>query len=413
MALDPEEYKKRRELRNAQRLEKAEKAKKKRIKWLLIGAAVLVVAILVLILCLRGCSNTSQTGQTQPNLQTIHFAATGDLNVTQRVVASGTGEDYTSLFMDVAAYLAQADVTAVNLEGGLYGPPYGEDRSAPPALAKALKNAGVDMIQLANSYAIAKGTAGLTATIQGIKEAGLTPLGAWSTPAEAKAAKGYTIREVNGIKLALVAFTKGMDGMALPVSSAGCVNLLYKDYSSSYQEVDKEGIVKVLDAVAKERPDAVIALLHWGSEYNDTVSSSQEAIAELMLENGVDVIVGSHSHYVQKVSFDEAAGTLIAYSLGDFLGDAERSGTEYSVILDVELTKNLDTGETYVSGWSYTPIYTLKTETGVRSLAIDGAVGAYDTNWLGKVTEEDYNAMKYALERITARLGIEEQKPSE
>ena len=260
------------------------------------------------------------------------------------------------------------------------------------------------MIQLANSYAISKGSAGLTSTVKGIQSAGFTPLGAWATPSEAKAAKGYTIRQVGDLKLAFVSFTKGMDGMALPVSSAGCVNLLYKDYASSYQEVDTEGIQKVLTAVAKEKPDAVIAMLHWGSEYNDTISGSQEEIAELLLSNGVDVIVGSHSHFVQKIAYDEEKGSLVAYSLGDFLGDAERAGTEYSIILNVELTKNLDTGETKVTGFGYTPIYTQRTDTGVRLLRIPEALGAYDSGWLDKVTETDYQAMQYALERIEARI---------
>ena len=404
MALDPEEFKKRRQLRDAQRQEKAAKAKKRKKLGLIIAAAILAVGVLVLVLSLKGCSNRQSTEETQPRLTTVRFAATGDLNMTEAVASSGSGEDFTSLFLDVAASLADADVTAVNLEGGIYGPPYGTDCSTPPGLLTALKKAGVDLLQLANSYAINKGSAGLTATVNGAKSAGFSPLGAWATPSEAKAAKGYTIRQVGDVKLAFVAFTKGMDGMALPVSSAGCVNLLYKDYASSYQEVDTEGIQKVLDAVAKEKPDATIALLHWGSEYNDTVSATQEEIAELMLAGGVDVIVGSHSHYVQKIDFNADAGTLIAYSLGDFLGDAERAGTEYSIILDVEITKNLDTGETTVTGYGYTPIYTQKTDRGLRLRSIDSAIRAYDANYLDKVPEADYNAMQYALERIKARI---------
>ncbi|MDD6900092.1 MAG: hypothetical protein PUD29_08835, partial [Treponema porcinum] len=62
---------------------------------------------------------------------------------------------------------------------------------------------------------------------------------------------------------------------------------------------------------------------------------------------------------VQEVKYDETAGTLVAYSLGDFFGDAARGGTNYSIILDVEITKDPEKGTCRVTGYSYTPIYTV------------------------------------------------------
>lgn len=413
MAFDPEEFKRRRQLREQQRREKAAKAKKVRLFSLIGGGVILAVGILAIILSLRGCENTSDTPQTTEalNTTTIHLAATGDLNITQKVVGSGNGDDYSGLFLDVASVLAEADITTVNLEGGLYGPPYGVDASAPPALAQALKNAGVDLVQAANSYSIYQGAESLVSTVNGIKSAGLTPVGAWADINEAKASKGYTIREVSGIRIAFVAFTKGfasknddMDSMTLPDISQGCVNLLYTDYASSYQEVDTEGITKVLKAVEKEKPDVTVALLHWGSDYNDTISTTQNQIKDLMLQNGVDAIIGTHPHFLQKMEYDESAGTFVAYSLGDFLGDVPQAGTEYSVILDLEITKNHDTGKTKISGFRYTPIFTLSEETGVRTVRIESAMAAYDSGYLDRVSDETYAAMKYALERIEARI---------
>ena len=412
MAFDPEEFKRRRQLREQQRQEeKAAKAKKLRLFSLIGGGIVLLVGILAITLSLRGCDNASTQETEPPNVTTIHLAATGDLNITQKVVDSGKNDDYSGLFLDVASILADADITTVNLEGGLYGAPYGVDSSAPPALAQALKNAGVDLVQLANSYSIYKGSAGLVSTVNSIKAAGLTPVGAWADTAEAKAAKGYTIREVDGIKIAFVSFTKGfasrndeMESMTLPAISQGCVNLLYTDYTTTYQEVDTQGITKVLKAVAKEKPDITVALLHWGGEYNDTLSSTQAEITELMLENGVNAIIGTHPHFVQKMVYDENAGTFIAYSLGDFLGDVPEDGTEYSVILDLEITKNLDTGKTQITGYSYTPIFTLAEETGVRTVRIESAMAAYESGYLDKISDTTYAKMKYALERIEARI---------
>lgn len=405
MAFDQEQFNRRREARQRRRQEQAAKAKRMRIIVLSGAGILLAVLILVLILSLKGCKAApkAEATQTEPaNVTVIHLSAAGDLNVTPKVVGNAT--DYTNTFLDVAPLLANADITTVNFEGGLYGTPYGEDASAPPQLPEALKNVGVDYVQLANSYTIFRGTAGLSATIAGMRQAGLTPLGAWTNPGAAKEAGGYTICEVQGVKIAFVSFTKGMDGMALPPGSEGSVNLLYKDYSTAYQEVDTEGIEKVLRAAAKEKPDLTVALLHWGSEFNDTISATQQKIVTLMQEGGVDAIIGTHSHYVQKMTLDPQTGLFVAYSLGDFLGNADRPGSEYSVVLDLEITKNNDTGETKVTSFQYTPIFTVTDKGAPQVVRIDTAISAYESGYIDRVSQPTYEAMKYALGRIDARI---------
>ena len=410
MALNPEEFKRRREQRQQQRQKKQRSA----IVRLVICAAVLILCAVLIISIIAGNKSPSsaqtapstEAEQTQPSQTVIHLAAAGDLNITEAVVASGGGNyDYTNTFLDVAHLLADADITALNFEGCLYGAPYGTDRSAPQTLPEALAKAGVDLIQLANSYSIYKGMDGLSDTISGVRLAGMEPVGVYPDAAQAKAGKGYTICNVRGVKIAFVAFTKGMDGMALPPGNEGCVNVLYKDYSTDYQTVDTEGISKILDAAAKEKPDLTVALLHWGSEFNNNTSQSQEKICQLMQEKGVDAIIGTHSHYIQKMTFDPEAGTFVAYSLGDFLGDAQRAGSEYSVILDLEITKDTTTGETKITNFSYTPIFTVAEEgKPLRTVRIHQAMQAFENGYIDGISQQTYDAMKYALERIEARI---------
>ena len=335
----------------------------------------------------------------------IHLVAAGDLNITDAVVASGGEEfDYTNTFLDVAHLLAEGDITVLNFEGNLCGAPYGGiSHSAPQSMADALARCGVDLVQLANSYAINQGISGLQATIQSVKDAGMEPLGVYADERAYKAGKGFTIREVEGIEIAFVAFTKGMDGMTLPQGSEHCVNVLYSDYDSTYQELDTATIHQVLDAVEEAKPDLTVALLHWGSEYNDTVSESQEEIVYLMQERGVDAIIGTHPHYVQQMTYDPETGNFVAYSLGDLISDGNRAGTEYSVVLNLEITKH--GRETKITGYTYTPIFTVN-ERGnpVRSLRIAEAMGAYDSNYVMRVKESTYADMTYALTRIEERI---------
>ena len=273
---------------------------------------------------------------------------------------------------------------------------------------EALADAGVDLVQLANSYSINSGVSGLRNTINGVRLAGMEPLGAYPDNASYAESKGFTICNVNGVKVAFVAFTKGMDGMALPAGSENCVNVLYTDYSSTYQKVDTEKISRIMDAVASAKPDLTVALVHWGSEFNDTVSSSQKKILSLLQSKGADAVIGTHPHYVQQMTLDPETGKFVAYSLGDFFGDASRSGSEYSVILDLEITKNNKTGETKITNYSYTPIFTV-VEKGkpARVVRIHEAMEAYDNLFLERIDPATYDAMAYALQRIEARVNPE------
>ena len=430
MPLHDDEMNMRREKREAQR--RKQQAEAKRLRITLILAAVVLVLCTAGIVFLTGRSDSSQTtvaAETRPTQKptqatepatraqkstktTIHIKAAGDLNVTNTVINAGVavgGYNYTRAFMDVASTLSDADLTVLNLEGNICGEPYGSDTtSAPRELLDGLRNAGVDLIQMANSCTINNGLIGLTSTLQNIRAAGLEPVGAFASESEFQQSKGYTITEAQGVKVAFVAFTKGLGGRGLPAGNDNLVNILYEDYASTYDKIDRTRITSVLKAVEAEKPDITIALLHWGSEYNDDISDTQKSIVNLMKKQGVDVIIGTHPHTVQAIEYDELAGTLVAYSLGDFFGDASRGGTNYSIILDLEITKDSSTGTTKVTNYSYTPIYTVSEAESAdgyrRVVRIDKTVEAWEENYLDKVSQSAKESMVHALERIEARI---------
>ena len=336
----------------------------------------------------------------------INIAAAGDLNVTDKVVASsGITFDFSEMFLDVMPLLTDADYTLLNFEGIFSGSPYGSQlSSAPNQILSALSNAGVDLLQVANSKIITNGMVGLESTLQSIQNAGLQSTGAYATNRDYSSSGGYLIQDIGGVRVAFVAFTKGLDGMALPEGSENCVNLLYEDYSSNYKKVNTTKIKRVLRNAANQKPDIIIALVHWGSEYNDAHSATQESIKNLLFANGVNAIIGTHPHYVQKMELKDD-GTFIAYSLGDFISDAERSGTEYSVVLNLEITRNNMTGETKVTGYSYTPIFTVADDKGIlKVLRLREGIKSYDSGHVNRVTKETYDKMVYALKRVEERV---------
>ena len=366
---------------------------------------------------------TEETKETLPiqksPITTIHIKAAGDLNVTDAVVNAGmavNSYDFSPVFKDVAAILSDADLTVMNFEGNICGAPYGSGTtSAPAELLTALRGCGVDLLQRANSGAINKGLNGLTSTLRAIRSAGIEPVGAFSSSEEFKKSKGYTMTEIQGVKVGFVAFTTGLGGRGMPAGSEDLVNILYTDYATEYQKIDKTRITSILKSMEEEKPDLTVALLHWGSEYNDDISKTQEQIASLLKKNGVDVIIGTHPHTLQPIEFDKSTGTLVAYSLGDFFGDANRGATNYSVILDLEITKDENAGTTKVTDYTLHPIYTVRETECVgnndrRVVRVGTALSAYQGHILDKVTAGCKDSMEDALTRTDERTVMKEEE---
>lgn len=388
-----DEYERDEEVLEQRRLKRLEMKRKHKIKQRIVFGIAALILILAVVLIVRSCTaeqappedeqiNNPVTPPTQPDPEpaepdtTVTMAAVGDIMVYQSQIDAAQQEDGTYNFADsfsaIKAYTSSADLTVGNLELNLCGTtPYsGTPRTAPyfnapDILAQNLADIGFDILQTANTYSIMNGINGLTSTMNILSAAGIEPVGTHTS--DPGTTGGYVIREINGIKIAFIAFTKGLNNMTLPLNSEYCVDLLYTDYNSDYQLVNTTAIINRLDAAKAESPDIIVAMLHWGVEYETTVSDTQEEIEDLLLKNGVDVILGSHSHIVgpmKMVDVETVEGErkecFVAYSLGNFISDmSDRNNAMESVILNLEFTKSGETGETTISNVSYTPLYIL------------------------------------------------------
>lgn len=337
----------------------------------------------------------------------ITIAAAGDINISRELLqsarqADGT-YDFTNIFMGVSPLLSGADLTVADLEVNFCGEPCDPDAyQAPESLLEALSASGVDLVQTANTVSVYNGIAGLSSTLEAVERFGLTPVGTFATGEAYEQSGGYTIVEEKGFRIAFVAFTKGVGNLKLPEGSEHCVNLLYKDYNTTYQEVDTQGIQAVLGRVQGENPDITVALLHWGSEYDDEVSKTQEEIRKLMLENGVDVILGTHSHLVGEIDADLGAGSLTAFSLGNLLSVDETSGANQGIVLKLEFT--MSGGEAKLTDYTYEPVYLAKgEETGTGRYALldtSKVISLYESSYIDRVTQEVYESLCKSRDKV-------------
>ena len=397
--MDEQNFERDEKLLDERRLRRLEQKRRRQLQQRIVLGVLAVILILTIVLIARGCQNQtpSASGQ-QPSASApdtsapetptaqpdtvITLAAVGDIMVYDEQIAaakqSDGSYDFTDSLSAVSALTMGADFTVGNLELNFCGEPYSgrPDFRAPEALALTLKEKGFDLLQTANTYSIQNGISGLKSTIKYLNTVGIDHVGTYAAKDDKETNEGVLLKNVNGIKIAFIAYTKGVNNISVPEGSEYCVDLLYKDYDSEYKEVNTDAIVRSVKAARALNPDLIVAMLHWGSEWDTTVVSTQETITDLLLTNGVDIILGSHPHVVGEMKLvpvttvdGQQKTCFVAYSLGNFLSSPDSQKYDYameSLILNLQITKNGSTGETSLTGISYTPLYILKTQSDVE-----------------------------------------------
>lgn len=376
------EYERDEELLEARRLKRLE-LKRKRLmqKRIIYGAAFLVIVLLVVLIA-KSCGKpkeedpavppenpgVNEPDTPAPDNATATLSAVGDIMVYDTQIADALQEDGTYNFLPslahVSSYLTASDITVGNFEANFAGAPYAgyPNFSAPEALATTLAGLNFKILQTANTYSIQNGLSGLNGTINTIRNQGMSTLGTYLS-ADDKDLNQVVIQEKNGIKIAFIGFTKGLNNMTLPEGSDYCVDLLYTDYSTNYSNIDTASIKASIEAAKALTPDVIVAMVHWGSEYESVASASQRSITDTLFANGVDVILGSHPHIVgpmeeRTVTVDgREKNVFVAYSLGNFLSAMDKDNTKESVILNLAFTKDSTTGITTISSIDYVPLY--------------------------------------------------------
>jgi len=431
---DYEEFERDEELLEKRRLKRLEMKRKRKIQQRIILVVLAAVLVLLIALIARGCSTEKKQPDPEPvepppAIENIPepdpdviatIAAVGDIMMYDAQINAAKQEDgtydFTSCFEAIYPYTASADLTFGNLELNLLGsePYMGNTQTAPyfnapENLAANLSAIGFDILQTANTYSIMNGMKGLQSTIDILNQNSIDHVGTHATDPAESASGGVVLRDVNGIRIAVIGFTKGVNNMALPSNSKFAVDLLYNDYNSNYQQVDTTSILERIDAAKNTDPDVIIAMLHWGSEYELGISDTQEEIRDLMFKNGVDVILGSHPHIVGpmetmevETSDGEKKECFVAYSLGNFISSMNKEYTKDSVILNLEFTKSGETGDTVISDISYTPLYILDrgegTERRFEVLPIRDAIAS-------SMFEEYEGVMNTAIDNLKTNTG--------
>ena len=406
------------QLRQDRRLGKARR-RKRRMRKLIPLLILLLLAALVWFLLRKEREELPPETQTLPvGSSSATLCFTGDISLDKAALESfrtASGFDFSPLLRRITPRLSAADLTVGNLEGNVSQEADLTDHNYPPALLDALYAAGFDMLQTANSYTIQNGITGLAATKQAIQAAGMDALGTWSSQ-EDRQENPVLIREVNGIRIAFLAFTKGMNNLRLPAGAEYCVNLLYTDYDTNYSKIARSAITAAVEEVRLLAPDLIVAMVHWGSEYDQRVADSQKEIASLLYNSGVNLIIGSHSHYVSKMELQSRTitplgGNFTAYSLGDLVSAADSSAARHGCVLTISLQK--DAQGTRITGLEYAPTYSAAPSEDLgtdRYEVLDtlDAIRFYKAEYYDRVSEALYRRLVSAVESMAEQTELGE-----
>ena len=273
--------------------------------------------------------------------------------------------DFNSFFEYVTPYFTEADLAVANFETTLGGDTINYTGypifNSPDSVIDAVKNAGIDLVTTSNNHSFDTGLNGLKRTAQQLKKHDLDFIGTY----EEKPDSRIKMKEINEIKVGLLAYTE-------MINKQDQLGLSDDEIQDAINLMDKDRIVKDTAEAKENGADIIIAFMHWGVEYSQEPSAAQKEYAQFMAEQGVDIIIGSHPHVIQKSDRLETNDTFIVYSLGNFISNQRRETlgdefkrTEDGAMVKIELEKNLETDDTYIRDIDYIPTWVSKNETEV------------------------------------------------
>ncbi|MBQ8144874.1 MAG: CapA family protein [Butyricicoccus sp.] len=282
--------------------------------------------------------------------------------------ADGT-YNFDHVYRSVTPVISQADYAVVNLETTLAGPKYSgfPAFSAPDSFAEALKTAGFDLFLTANNHCYDRGFDGLSRTLDVLDGMGIAHVGTYRTAEERALNNGVYVADVGGIEIAFVGYTYGTNGLAIAEGKEFSVSLFNTDYLGALTTPDTAQIEADLAAARALEPDLICVMLHWGVEYQTTQNAYQEQIADLLIANGADIILGGHSHVPQPMEWRTvtcADGTertaFVLYSLGNLISNQNDRYTDTTAAVQLTLSYDPAADETTVTDVAYQPIWRLR-----------------------------------------------------
>lgn len=252
-----------------------------------------------------------------------------------KAAGGGTRYDYSDCFTFIAPAITEADYAVCNLEVPLGG---GSDYSgypcfsAPDSYVQALKDAGFDMFLTANNHCLDRRDRGARRTITALDSLGVDHIGTYLNQQD-RLEKVPFIKNINGIKFGFLNYTYGTNG----IEPADGVEVAL---------IDKKRMADEIKLTREAGAEIVVVTIHWGVEYVLLQNHNQENIADFLVDQGVDLIIGGHPHVIQPMKVvrneKENKDVLVVYSLGNFISNMKTADTRGGALVRARVERDAD-----------------------------------------------------------------------
>ena len=262
--------------------------------------------------------------------------------------------DYSDCFTLIAPEISKADYAVCNLEVPLGGGPDYTGYpcfSAPDSYAKALKEAGFDLFLTANNHCLDRRAKAAKRTLDALDSLNVDHTGTFHSIAERDSLVPL-VKDINGFKVAFLNYTYGTNGIE-------------PNDGIEVAMIDKEKIKKEIDLAKEKGAEIIVVAMHWGIEYVLIENNVQRNLADFLVDNGADLIIGGHPHVVQpmKIVRNEKEGkdVLVVYSLGNFISNMKTADTRGGVMVYATLSRD-SIGRARFDNASYELLFSAKPE---------------------------------------------------
>lgn len=232
--------------------------------------------------------------------------------------------DFTKMFTSIAKKIEPYDLRYYNQESIIGGgkPQHYPRLNSPEAIGTDLIKTGFNMVSLANNHALDQNEKGiLYSNAFWKKQENIIKTGTFSSWDEKNEIPVY---EQNDITFAFLSYTMKTNGLTMPKGREYLVNVF-----------SKEQVEKDIEQVKEKGAEVIMVAMHWGNEYTHVPNAEQKELAEYLSSLGVNLIIGSHPHVIQPITY--VNDTLVIYSLGNFISAQKVLGLEKIIGLMVGL----------------------------------------------------------------------------
>lgn len=340
--------------------------------------------------------NIAQSNKNKPD-SVIRLSAVGDILCDTEILEDGKHSEsktysYDYLFQNITGFIERSDIVLGTMETNFVDKPYSGYgvRNAPIEFAQAVKNSGINLVSISTNHSLDYGMQGLYETKNHLQSLG------FSTVGDRLEEETVTIKTVKNTKIAFLSYTYGVENQ----------NKKTKEELQALNIYDREIAKKELQ-YAKENADYIFVIMHWGDPYATKQSKNQEEIAEFLIENGANVILGNHSAAIQPMEIrqnSEGENVFIAYSLGNYISYADNENSKVELVLNIELRKSGEDGKVRLSKVDYTPIYVLDKGSGTQNrfelIDMKGVAKEYAGGNTNIVNKKTYNKLLEGLKLL-------------